>query len=193
RRVLPDSAAVLVEKPEVRAAGRAAHLAGFLVPDGGARKVAGDAAPLVGHQAGVVAAERVSEVAALDVERGGAAIVFLDERVASGRVQEGQVGAAGSAPAVAGSLERDDGLLRPIGPVLHEAQPFLRAGVRGAGHARILVEGERPFPIVVPVAAPEGPGLPEAAGGDTAAAQILEERLLLERDHAHLDPPTPYP
>src|SRR5207249_8600749 len=146
RPVLPDPAPVLVEKAEVRAGGRAAHVAGFCVPCGGAGMVAGDAAPVIGHQAGVVAAERVAEVAAFDIERSGAAIVFPDERSASGRVQERQVRAAGAAPEVARALERDDGLLRPIRLLLEEAQPFLRAALRGTGHAGVVVKAERPVP-----------------------------------------------
>jgi hypothetical protein len=67
---------------------------------------------------------RVAEIAGLDVERRGAAIVFLD--VLSGRVKEGQRGAAAAAPEVARAFERGEGVLYPVRHV-HEVQPFVRA------------------------------------------------------------------
>src|SRR5205814_2024043 len=76
--VLADAAPVLVEEAQVRAGGRAPERAPLVVSRGGSREVAGCAASLVGHQAGVVAALPIAEVAGLDVERRGAAIVFLD-------------------------------------------------------------------------------------------------------------------
>jgi hypothetical protein len=145
-----------------------------------AGEVASSAAPLVGHEAGVVAALRVAEVAGLDVERCRAAIVFLD--VLSGRVKEGQRGAAAAAPEVARPLERGESVFAAIRRV-HEAQPFVGAGLGRAGEARRFVQSDRALPVAVG----QRPGLSKATALDAVPADLFEEFVLGDRDDLRFD------